>query len=171
MIRDYKGKSPKIDESCFVAETAIVLGDVEIGPQCSIWYGASLRGDVNYIRIGRGTSVQDNVTCHVDRGEFPLEIGEQVTLGHNCVVHGCTIEDRCLIGMGAIVLDGAVVGEESIVAAGAVVTPGTTVPPRSLAAGVPAKVIRELTGADVQAIVNNAQAYIKLNGIYLEEGI
>ena len=149
----------------------MVVGDVEIGADSSIWYGASLRGDVNYIRIGRQTNVQDNVTCHVERGRFSLVIGDYVTLGHNAVVHGCRIEDRCLVGMGAVVLDGAVVGEGSIVAAGAVVTPGMSVPPRSLVAGVPARVIRELSAADAGTIDDGAEVYVKLKRIYLEEGI
>jgi carbonic anhydrase/acetyltransferase-like protein (isoleucine patch superfamily) len=169
MIGFYQGKKPKIDETCFVAETAVVLGDVEIGADSSVWYGAVVRGDLNFIRIGKGCSVQDNVTLHVDRGRYSLTIGDRVTIGHNAVVHACTIGDDCLIGIGAVVLDGAVIGESSIVAAGAVVPPGMTVPPRSLAVGVPAKVRRELTGADLRKVSDNAEDYVELRRIYLED--
>jgi carbonic anhydrase/acetyltransferase-like protein (isoleucine patch superfamily) len=169
MIELYQGKKPKIDKTCFIAETAVVLGDVEIGAESSVWYGAVVRGDVNFIRIGKGCSVQDNVTLHVDRGRFSLTIGDRVTIGHNAVVHACTVGNDCLIGMGAVVLDGAVIGEGSIVAAGAVITPGMNIPPRSLVAGVPAKILRELTGVDLQKVADNADAYIKLRKTYLED--
>ncbi len=169
MIGLYQGKGPKIHESCFVAETAVIIGDVEIGAHSSVWYGAVIRGDVNYVRIGEGCSVQDNVTLHVERGDLALRIGDNVTIGHNAVVHACTVEDECLIGMGSVVLDGAVVGRGSIVAAGAVVPPGMSVPPRSLVAGVPARVRRELGGVDIEMILDNAKAYIELKQVYLED--
>jgi carbonic anhydrase/acetyltransferase-like protein (isoleucine patch superfamily) len=171
LIQSYKGISPKIADSCFVAATAVVIGDVELAANVSIWYGASLRGDVNYIRIGENSNVQDCAVVHVTKGQFPTHIGRNVTIGHGAVVHGCTIGDHCLIGMNATVLDDVEVGEGSIIAANALVPMGMKIPPRSLVAGVPAKVKKELTANDVKFIDSFAENYLEEKEIYLEEGI
>jgi carbonic anhydrase/acetyltransferase-like protein (isoleucine patch superfamily) len=152
-------RRPSPDPSVFIAPTASVIGEVMLGRDVSVWYGASVRGDMAAISIGDGTNVQDNATVHVDFG-VPAAIGRYVTIGHNAVVHGATIEDEVLIGMGAVVLNGAVVGKGSLVAAGAVVREGMVIPPGSLVAGVPAKVIKELEPAQREHIRKNAEAYI-----------
>lgn len=169
MIKSFRGKLPAIDDSCFIADTAAVIGDVEIGPESSVWFGAVVRGDETSIRVGSHTNVQDNAVCHVTGPSYPLNIGNHVTVGHNAIVHGCTIEDYSVIGMGAVVLDGATVSEWSIVAAGAVVIEGFTIPSRSLVAGVPAKIKRELTSVDLGRIESFAQNYLELARLYLEE--
>lgn len=150
LIRPYKGKTPKIHPSAFIAETAVVIGDVEIGPDTSIWYGAVIRGDVNHIRIGANTNIQDGTVIHVDaEGEhwqgIPTIIGDNVTVGHKALLHACTIESNAFVGMGSIVLDGAVVEEGAMLAAGAVLTPKKRIPKGQLWAGSPAKLFRELT--------------------------
>jgi carbonic anhydrase/acetyltransferase-like protein (isoleucine patch superfamily) len=152
---------PSVDESAWVAPSANVIGQVSLGPRASVWYGASVRGDMGVIAIGEGSNVQDNATLHADPG-FPVSVGSGVTIGHNAVVHGCTVEDDCLIGMGAIVLNGAVVGAGTLVAAGAVVPQGLQVPPGSLVAGVPARVKRTLTPEELDHIRLNAAAYVEL---------
>jgi carbonic anhydrase/acetyltransferase-like protein (isoleucine patch superfamily) len=170
MIRDYKGARPKLHETVFVEESAKVIGDVEIGAESSIWFNSVVRGDVNYIRIGERTNVQDNCVLHVTRVTHPLVIGSDITIGHNVTLHGCTVRDRCLIGMGAIILDGAEVGEDSIVAAGSVVTEGKRFPPGSLVMGVPAKVVRGLTDEEVSGIARSALNYIGYTKEYVEGG-
>lgn len=125
-----------------------MVGDVEIGPESSVWYGSLLRGDVHHIRIGARTNLQDHCVVHVTADRFPCEVGDEVSVGHRAVVHGCRVGDGALIGIGAIVLDGAVIGEEAWVAAGALVSPGATIPPRTLAMGVPARVTRTLDAAE-----------------------
>jgi carbonic anhydrase/acetyltransferase-like protein (isoleucine patch superfamily) len=152
---------PTVDEGGWVAPGAHVIGQVSMGPRASVWYGASVRGDMGTIAIGEGSNVQDNATLHADPG-FPVRVGAGVTIGHNAVVHGCTVEDDCLIGMGAIVLNGAVVGAGSLVAAGAVVSQGMKVPPGSLVAGVPAEVKRPLRSEELEHIRANAAAYVAL---------
>ena len=144
MVRAYQGRWPKIDSSAWLAPGSVVVGDVEIGPDCSIWYGVVVRGDVHFIRIGPRTNIQDQAVLHVTAGRFATEVGAEVTIGHRAVVHGCRVEDAALIGIGAVVLDGARVGEGALVGAGAVVTPGSVVPPRTLVLGAPARPIREL---------------------------
>ena len=139
MILTYRDKTPVLGERCFVAENAAVVGDVEMGRDCSVWFGASVRGDTASIRIGSGTNIQDNVTIHCSDG-MPVRIGDRVSIGHNAVFHSAAAEDDVLIGMGAVVLDGAVIGRGSIVAAGAVVTKGARIPACSLVMGVPARV-------------------------------
>ena len=143
-VRPYQGRWPKIDPSAWLAPGAVVVGDVEIGPDCSVWYGVVVRGDVHFIRIGPRTNVQDQAVLHVTAGRFATEVGAEVTIGHRAVVHGCRVEDAAMIGIGAVVLDGARVGEGAWVGAGAVVTPGTVVPARTLVLGAPARPIREL---------------------------
>lgn len=152
------GAAPRIADSAWLAPTAAVIGDVTLGEDASVWYGAVVRGDADSISIGAGTNVQDNVSMHSDPG-FPLSVGANVSVGHNAVVHGCTIGDASLIGMGAVVLNGATLGANCLVAAGAVILEGTVVPPRSLVAGVPAKVRRELTDEEVRHIEFNAEGY------------
>lgn len=152
------GKTPDIHESAFLAAGARVIGDVRLAEGSSVWYNAVLRGDGDSITIGAGSNLQDNVSVHVDHGR-PVVIGENVSVGHNAVVHGCTIEDGSLIGMGAVVLNSAVIGAESLVAGGAVVLEGSVIPPGSLVAGVPAKVRRELSDDERAALVRNATTY------------
>ncbi|CAL9377681.1 gamma carbonic anhydrase family protein [Streptomyces sp. enrichment culture] len=161
LITGIGGKEPKVDPEAFVAPTASVIGDVTLGAGASLWYGAVARGDVERIRVGAQSNIQDNCTLHADPG-FPVSIGERVSVGHNAVVHGATVEDDCLVGMGATVLNGAVIGAGSLVAAQALVPQGMVVPPRSLVAGVPAKVRRELTEEERQGITLNGTMYAEL---------
>jgi len=170
IIRGYKGKYPKIGKNVFIAENAVIIGDVEIGDDCSIWYNVVIRGDVNYIRIGDRTNIQDGTVIHVTHDTHPTIIGKEVTVGHKVMLHGCIIEDRCLIGMSATVMDGAVVGRESIVGAGALVTPNKKIEPRSLWVGSPAKFKRKLTEAEIKELENSYKNYIKYKNQYLKEG-
>ena len=167
MLDSFLGLSPRLGREVFVADSAAVVGDVTLGDGASIWYGASLRGDVHWIEIGPGSNVQDNATVHVSRGTHPCRIASGVTIGHNAVVHGCTIEDDVLIGMGAVVLDGAVIGAGSIVGAGAVVTKDTIVPPRSLVLGTPARVVKPLAPEAVESNRANAAHYVRMSRMYL----
>jgi len=167
MIRPFKSVSPTIDPSAYVDESAQVVGHVEIGAESSVWMNVVIRGDVNQIRIGRRTNVQDLTMVHVMRGTHPTVIGDEVTIGHSVVVHGCTIEDRCLIGMGAILLNGCRIGAESIVAAGTLVPEGTEVPPGSLVMGAPGKVRRVLTDDERRDIVHYAENYVAYRLDYL----
>ncbi len=169
LIKPYKGIMPKIHETVFMVENAVIIGDTEIGEYSSIWFNAVVRGDVNYIRIGERTNVQDNSVLHVTHDTCPLIIGSRVTIGHSVTLHGCTIEDNSLIGMGAIILDKAVIGEGSLVAAGSLVTEATTVPPGSLVMGLPAKVIRKLTDAESAGLLESAENYIEYARTYMEE--
>lgn len=169
ILRSYQGKQPRLGQGVFVAENASLIGDVAIGNDCSIWYGTVVRGDVHFISIGSRTNVQDNCTIHVTNGTFPTVIAEEVTIGHGAIVHGCTIKRGCLIGMGARVLDGAVIGEYSLVAAGAVVPEGMVVPPRTLVAGVPAKVKRPVTEEEMQRMERGWKHYIEYKEQYLSE--
>lgn len=167
MIEPFLNLAPRLGTDVFVAPTAAVVGDVTLGDGASVWYGASLRGDVHWIEIGRGSNIQDNATVHVSRGTHPCEIQERVTVGHNAVVHGCTVEDDCLIGMGAVVLDGAVIGAGSTVGAGTLVTMNTVVPPRSLVLGAPGRVVRTLTDEEVERNRANAFHYVRMSRMYL----
>ena len=170
IIKPFNGISPKIDRSAFIAEGAVVIGDVEIGPGASVWYGCVLRGDVNHIRIGANTNIQDGTVVHVSRVDFPTIIEDEVTIGHGAMIHGCTIKRGSLIGIGAIVLDGVVVGAESFVAAGSLVTPGTIIPPRSMMMGSPARVKRTLGDDEVAHVQTFWQNYVTLSEIYMNEG-
>jgi carbonic anhydrase/acetyltransferase-like protein (isoleucine patch superfamily) len=161
MLRPFKGVVPRIDASAYVDVSAQVIGDVEIGPESSIWMNVVVRGDVNRIRIGARTNIQDLTLVHVMRETHPTTIGDAVTVGHSAVVHGCTIENRCLIGMGAILLNGCRVGTGSIIAAGALVPEGMAVPPGSMVMGVPARVRRTLTTAEDASIVWYADNYVR----------
>lgn len=169
IIKPYKGTYPKIHPTAFVAENAVIIGDVEIGPDCSIWYNVVIRGDVNYIRIGERTNIQDGTIIHVDHKKYPTIIGSNVTVGHKVMLHACTIEDYCLIGMSSAVMDGVVVGRQSIVAAGAVVTPGKVIEPQSLWAGIPAKFVRKLTEEELLWLEKSAENYVKYKNSYLED--
>ncbi|HEY9166828.1 MAG TPA: gamma carbonic anhydrase family protein [Candidatus Kryptonia bacterium] len=153
-------KTPLLHESVFVAEGARIIGDVTIGRDSSVWFNAVIRGDVNYIRIGERTNIQDNAVIHVTYERFPTFVASNVTVGHAAVIHGCTVEDYCLVGMGAILLDGCKLGDHSLVAAGSLVREGFVVPPRSLVAGVPARVVRELTSDEYDRLARSAQHYV-----------
>jgi carbonic anhydrase/acetyltransferase-like protein (isoleucine patch superfamily) len=171
MIIPFIGKSPVYDESNWIAPSADVIGDVVLGKNASIWFNATVRGDVHYIRIGAGSNIQDNAVVHVTNRTAPTVIGDNVTVGHSAVVHGCTIEDMVLVGMGAIILDHAVIGTESIIGAKALVTARTVIPPRSLVLGSPAKVVKTLTDEDVANIKAFADNYIKYSAIYRGENV
>lgn len=160
MIHPFKEKSPEIDSSALVVESAQIIGDVVIGEESSVWFNAVVRGDVNHIRIGKRTNIQDGCVLHVARKTHPLIIGDEVTIGHNVVLHACTIQSRCLIGMGAIIMDGAEVGEHSIVGAGSLVTANTKIPPGSLVFGSPAAVRRELTEDEKRGVRESAANYV-----------
>ncbi len=152
VIRSLRGKTPKIGKNCFIAETAVIIGDVEIGDDCSIWYGAVLRGDVNPIRIGNRVSVQDNVVLHTTYQQSVVTIEDDVSIGHNATVHGATVKEGALIGIGATVLDFAEVGEGSIVAANALVTAKTIVEPGTVYGGIPAKFIKKMDVEQSKAV-------------------
>lgn len=155
----FEGVMPRIDPTVFIAAGARIIGDVEIGELSSVWFNVVLRGDVHFIRIGRRTNIQDLTMCHVTHKRFPLIVGNDVTVGHSAVLHGATIGDRVLVGMGATVLDNAVIGDESLIAAGAVVREGFQVPSGTLVAGIPAKVVRELTDAERRRVAEGATNY------------
>ena len=167
MLRPYRGLLPVIDPTAYVDPSAQVIGDVEVGPESSVWMNVVMRGDVNHIRVGSRSNVQDGTVVHVMHGVHPTSIGDDVTIGHGAVVHGCAVADRVLIGMGAIVLNGAVVGPDSIVAAGSLVPEGMTIPPRSLAMGSPARVKRELSDAEVASILDYAASYVRYRLDYM----
>ncbi len=161
LIKGVAGREPKVDPEAFTAPTSVVLGDVTLAAGASVWYHAVLRADCGPIVLGTDSNIQDNCTVHVDPG-FPVTVGERVSVGHNAVLHGCTVEDDVLVGMGATVLNGAVIGAGSLVAAQALVPQGMRVPPGSLVAGVPAKVRRELTEEEREHIRVNARMYLEL---------
>lgn len=159
---EFEGHRPNLGEGVFVAPSAAVIGRVEIGADSSIWYNTVVRGDVEPIEIGARTNIQDGSIIHVTGGEHDTVVGDEVTVGHGATIHGCDIEDRCLIGMGATILDGAVVESESLVAADALVTPGTRIPSGSLVMGSPAEVARELTDQERESIRRSADKYVRL---------
>lgn len=166
-IRAYDGKRPQLGRGVFLAETCAVIGDVIIGDESSIWYSTVLRGDVMTIEIGARTSMQDGTIVHVTSERFGTKIGSDCTVGHGVILHGCTVEDFCLIGMGSTVLDGARVGRGSLIGAGALVTPGTVIPPGSLALGSPARVIRPINQKERDQIEYGAAHYVELGRRYL----
>ncbi len=168
MIRPYKGVVPTVAPDAFVDPSAQVIGDVVLGEAASLWMNVVVRGDVNYIRVGARTNIQDGTIVHVMRDTHPTVIGEDVTIGHSATIHGCTIEDRVLVGMGAIVLNGARIGSDSIVAAGALVVEGAQVPPGSLVMGSPAKVRRPLTDEEKASIRDYAARYVKYRLDYMD---
>jgi carbonic anhydrase/acetyltransferase-like protein (isoleucine patch superfamily) len=162
-------RRPVIHETAYVAPSAVLLGDVHIEADASVWFNCVLRGDVNTIRVGQRSNVQDLSLCHGLLDRNPVIIGDDVTIGHCAIIHGCVVEDRCLIGMGAKVLSGAVIGEESIVAAGAVVREGQIIPPRSLVVGLPAKVKKTLTDDELKLVRRYGTNYLAYKDIYLEQ--
>ena len=166
-VRTFAGKTPQLGRGVFLAETSSVIGDVVIGDESSIWYSTVVRGDVMPIRIGARTSIQDNTVIHVTSDFSGTIIGSACTVGHSAIIHACTVEDSCLIGMGSILLDGAVIGRGSLVGAGALVTPGTRIPPNSLVIGSPAKVKRELNDKEREQISYGASHYVELARRYL----
>lgn len=161
-ISAFEGQRPRLGRGAWVAPSADVMGDVELGDDASVWYGAVLRGDVMPIRVGARTNIQDLTVVHVTSGQFPTTIGDDVTVGHRAILHGCTVDHYCLIGMGAIILDGAHVEPYCLVGAGALVTPGTRIPEGSLVLGAPAKVIRPVTDDDRRAFEASAAHYVEL---------
>ena len=168
IIRTFAGKTPQIDRSVFLAESCSVIGDVVIGANSSVWYGTVIRGDVMPIRVGERTSIQDNTVIHVTSDFSGTIIGSDCTVGHSAIIHACTVEDFCLIGMGSIILDGARIGRGSLVGAGALVTPGTDIPPGSLVVGSPAKVKRPVNDKEREQIAYGAQHYVELAQRYRE---
>ncbi|HEX8736651.1 MAG TPA: gamma carbonic anhydrase family protein [Pyrinomonadaceae bacterium] len=169
MIRTFQNLSPRIHETAFIAENAVIIGDVEIGENSSVWYGSVVRGDVNYIRIGARTNIQDACVLHVTARTHPTVLEDEVTLGHRVTLHGCYVETGCLIGIGAIVMDGVRVGRNSLVGAGSLVTPNIEIPPRSLVLGSPARVQRELSNAEVKDLERFWQSYISYSRSYRGE--
>lgn len=167
ILRSYDGKSPRLGERVFVAENVTLIGDITLGDDCSIWYGAVLRGDVNSISIGARTNIQDNCVLHVSYGTHAIDIAEEVTIGHGVIAHGCTIERGALIGMGSRVLDGARVGALALIGAGALVGEGMEIPPRTLAVGVPARVKRDLRMDEIARLEQSWRHYVEYKGKYL----
>jgi carbonic anhydrase/acetyltransferase-like protein (isoleucine patch superfamily) len=167
ILLPYEGKEPRIGARVFVAENAAIIGDVEIGDDSSIWFGAVLRGDVHRIRIGARTNIQDNCVLHVTAANWPTTLADEVTVGHGAIVHGCTVERGALIGMGSRVLDGAHVGELALVGAGALVAEGMKIPPRTLAVGVPARVKRDLTADELARLEQSWKNYVDYKTRYL----
>jgi carbonic anhydrase/acetyltransferase-like protein (isoleucine patch superfamily) len=169
MVRPYQGKLPVVPASCYIDLSAQVIGDVVLGERSSIWMNAVVRGDVNSIRIGANSNIQDCAVLHGMRYVYPVVVGDWVTVGHNATVHGCVLEDAVLVGMGATILNDARIGEGSIVAAGAVIPEHTVIPPNSLVAGVPGKVRRSLGDADRELILKYARNYLDYTSIYLNQ--
>ncbi len=168
VILPYKGVLPRIADEAFVAPTAVVIGDVEIGPETGVWFGCILRGDLNSIRVGARTNIQDGTIVHVDSREFRTTIGDDITIGHNAVIHACTLESGCFVGMCATVMDGAVVESGAMVAAGALVTPGKRVPAGELWAGTPARRARRLSEEQFAEYADIARRYVLLARSYRE---
>lgn len=169
-ILPYQGKRPMIADDAFVAPSATVIGDVEIGRRSSIWYGCTVRGDLNHVRIGENTNVQDNSVIHVDSRRYPTIIGDNVVIGHMCLIHACTLEDECFIGMQACVMDGAVVERGAMVAAGGLVVPGKRVKGGQLWAGRPAKHLRDLTPEEIAKFRDVSDRYVGYARNHIEEG-
>ena len=169
MIKQFENKQPQLGKNVYISENAAVIGEVILGNEVNIWFGAVVRGDMHYIKIGNRSNIQDNVVVHVTTAVSPTNIGSGVTVGHCAIIHGCTIEDDCMIGMGATVMDDAVIGAGSLVGAGALVPPNMKVPPRSLVVGMPGKVIRKVKNEEYAMIVDRSQEYIELAAIYLKK--
>ena len=167
MIKQFGNKLPIIHSSAFVTDDAIVIGDVEIGEDSSVWFGAIVRGDVNYIRIGARTNIQDATVIHVSSRTHPTILEDEITVGHRVTLHGCHVESGCLIGIGSILMDGVRVGERSLVGAGSLLTPGTQIPPRSLVIGSPARVKRELTEDELAFLDRSWRNYVELKAKYV----
>ena len=169
LIKSVRGFAPKHGDDCWFAENATIVGDVSMGNQCTVWFNAVIRGDVNFIKIGDRTNIQDNATIHGTYEKSPTTIGSDVSIGHNAIVHGCTLEDQVLIGMGAMVMDGAVVKTGAIVAAGAVVLEGTIVEENTIYAGVPAKKVKTVEGKNREMLLRIAGNYLKYSKWFQDE--
>lgn len=169
IVKEVRGHSPKFGPNCFLAETAVVVGEVVMGANCTVWFNAVVRGDVHSITIGDNTNIQDGAIIHCTYQKAKVVIGDNVSIAHNAIVHGCTIEDNVLIGMGAIIMDDAVVGANSVIAAGAVVLPGTKIEPGSVFAGVPAKKVKE-TGDDMREIIQRTARNYPMYAKWFTEG-
>ncbi len=167
MLHVYKGITPALDSTVFCADSADIIGAVEIGAESSVWFQVVIRGDVNHIRIGKRTNIQDGTVIHVTNKTHPTIIGDDVTIGHNATLHGCTIGNRCLIGMGAVILDGADIADDAMIAAGALVTPGTMVPAGTLYVGSPAVYKRHLTAAEIGDLKQSAINYLNYVASYI----
>jgi len=166
LIQSFLDSTPQIDPTCFVAPSAVIIGDVVLGARSSVWYNVTIRGDVNRVRIGSESNIQDNAVVHVTSRTGPTQIGNRVTVGHGAIIHGCTIRDVVLVGMGSIILDGAEIGSESLIGAGTLITQGMHVPPRSLVLGSPGKVVRSLEADEVAMIRRSAENYVRYAAIY-----
>ena len=171
MLLAYHGCMPQIDPSAYIQDSAQIIGDVHVGAQSSIWFNVVVRGDVHHIRIGARTNIQDNSTLHVTRGRWPTQVGDEVTVGHAVILHGCRVGNRCLIGMGAIVMDGAEIGDDCLVAAGSLVTPGTKIAPGHLVVGHPAGATRPLRPDELAYLRQSAANYVAHAAGYREQGI
>ncbi len=169
ILRSFRGKSPIIGKDVFLAETAVIIGDVEVGEGTSIWYGTVVRGDVFHIRIGAECSIQDNAVLHVTSGQHPTIVGDRVTVGHSAILHGCTVEGQTIVGMGATIMDRAVIGKHCVVGAGALVTPGTVIEAGHLVLGSPAKAKRKLSESELSWLDSSATHYVELGREYLAE--
>lgn len=169
MLKQYKGQSPRVSPTAYIEESAQVVGDVEIGEDSSVWFNAVVRGDVNYIRIGDRTNIQDGSVVHVTHKTHPTILEDDITVGHSVTIHGCTIRSRVLIGMGATILDGAEIESDCIIGAGALVTEGKKIPSGWLAIGAPAKAIRELTDAERKGLIDSSNNYIGYKNDYLDQ--
>jgi len=167
MLTAFKGNQPAVGDGCFLAENAVLIGDVRLGDGCSVWFGAVLRGDLGTIAVGEKSNIQDNAVLHCDPG-FPISIGKLVTVGHGAIVHGAAIEDRVIIGMGAVVMNGVHIGADSVIGAGALITEGTDIPAGSVAVGVPAKIIKTASERNRDLAVENAGDYAILASEYLK---
>jgi len=166
MIKPFNSITPRVHPTAFVADDAIVIGDVELGEDASVWFGAIVRGDVNFIRVGARTNIQDATVIHVSSKTHSTILEDEITVGHRVTLHGCYVETGCLIGIGAILLDGVRVGRNSLVAAGSLLTPNTVIPPNSLVMGSPAKVRRELTAEELAKLKRSWQTYVELKEKY-----
>ena len=169
MVRSFQSLQPKISPTAFIAADAIVIGDVEIGEEASVWFGSILRGDVNHIRIGDRTNIQDACVIHVSSKDHPTVLEHEITVGHRVTLHGCYVESGSLIGIGSILLDGSRIGTNSLVAAGSLITPGTVIPPGSLVMGAPAKVKRQLTADELDNLSRSWRNYVELSRLYISE--
>jgi carbonic anhydrase/acetyltransferase-like protein (isoleucine patch superfamily) len=168
MLKPYRGVAPIVAPNAFIEDTAMIIGDVVIGSDSSVWFHAVVRGDVHFIRIGHRTNIQDLSLLHVSHDTYPLTLGDDITIGHHVVLHGCTIRDRVLVGMGSIIMDGAVIEEDCIIGAGSLVTERTQIPPQSLVIGSPARVKRTLTTEEIAWVRESASNYVRYAQHYLE---
>ncbi|WP_300350258.1 gamma carbonic anhydrase family protein [Clostridium sp.] len=166
MLVQVKGKKPKVDEKTFIAENSSIIGEVSIGKDCGIWFGAVLRGDESKITIGNETNIQDNAVLHGD-SEYAVKIGNGVTIGHGAIIHGCEIEENCLVGMGAIILNGAKIGKNTMIAAGSLVSQNKEIPEGVLVLGVPGKVVRKLTEEEIENLKESRRNYVELKNLYI----